>query len=206
MPIRRSQPVTTLPDHYQEAHCLSVNERGVLIWLNILSLLPLVISGLLVFGMLLIYHAEIGAPLVIHALPDRLPSTIGIALIVPILPLHELIHGWAIRRYGHTPRYGVKWLVLFATSDNALFRRDEFITIALAPLIVISLGGLGLMTLLPLGIAEWVALAVAVNAAGSIGDIWMAAVALRYNTSALIRDEEDSMRIFTRQPVPPPSG
>jgi hypothetical protein len=39
---------------------------------------------------------------------------------------------------------------------------------------------------------------VVVNAAGAIGDLWMTSVALRYDSSVLIRDEEDSMRIFAR--------
>ena len=55
------------------------------------------------------------------------------------------------------------------------------------------------MALLPLGLAEWIALAVTINAAGAVGDIWMTAVALRYDATALVRDEEDSMRIFARQ-------
>ena len=103
-----------------------------------------------------------------------------------------------IARCGHKPRYGVKLFVLFATSDGALFRRDEFIRVALAPLVVITaMGGL-LMLFLPFGMAYWVGLAVVLNAGGAIGDLWMTAVALRYDPSTLIRDEEDSMRIFAQ--------
>lgn len=196
----RRHPLTVLPPSYREVRLLSVNNRSVLIWLNILSLLPLMISGSLVFGLLIIYHAELNAPLVIHALPDRIPSGIGIALVVLVLPLHEWIHGISIARYGHRPRYGAKWFVMFATSDNALFRRNEFLRIALAPLVSITLGGLALIALVPPGLAEWIALATTINAAGAVGDIWMAAVVLRYDATALIRDEEDSMRIFIRQP------
>ncbi len=187
-----------LPPNYREVHYMSVNEHGVLLWLNVLSLVPLVISGLLVFGALLVYHEEIGAPLVIEALPDDIPSLAGIALMLIVLPLHEWIHGLVIRRCGHKPRYGVKLFVLFATSDGALFRRDEFIRVAMAPLAVISAAGALIMLFLPLGIARWIALAVIVNAAGAIGDLWMTVVALRYDRSSLIRDEEDSMRIFAR--------
>lgn len=189
-------PITTLPPAYQQVHVLSVSKRKTLIWLNVLSLLPLMISGLVVFGLLLIYHSELKAPLVIRVLPEHIPSGAGLALVLLILPLHEWIHGLSIAHYGHKPRYGAKWMVLFATSDNALFRRNEFILIALAPLLVITLGGLVLIAFVPLGIAEWIGLAISVNAAGAIGDIWMAATALRYDVSVLIRDEQDSMRIF----------
>jgi hypothetical protein len=88
--------------------------------------------------------------------------------------------------------------VLFATSDGALFRRDEFIQVALAPLVVITTVGGLLMLFLPFGLAYWVGLAVVLNAGGAIGDLWMTTIALRYDPSILIRDEEDSMRIFAQ--------
>ncbi len=43
---------------------MSINEHGVLLWLNLLSLVPLAISALIVFGALLVYHEELGSPLV----------------------------------------------------------------------------------------------------------------------------------------------
>jgi len=193
---RKVEPVTALPASYREAHYMSVNERGVLLWLNIFSLVPLVISGLIVFGTLIIYHGELGGVLVIHALPDNIPTWMGFIVILAVLPLHEWVHGLVIRRFGHQPRYGVKWLVLFATSDGALFRRNEFIQVALAPLVLITVAGGIVMPFLPMGFAYWLGLGIVVNAAGAIGDLWMTAVVLRFEPSALIRDEEDSMRIF----------
>lgn len=195
---RRTNPINMLPEGYREVHYMSVNERGVLLWLNILSLVPLAISGLMIFGALLVYHEEIGAPLVISALPDTLPSIAGLALVLIILPLHEWIHGLAIAWHGHKPRYGVKLLVLFATSDGAFFRRNEFIQIALAPLVIISAAGGVIMLFLPMSLAYWIGLAITLNAAGAIGDLWMTIVTLRFDSSALVRDEEDSMRIFAR--------
>ncbi len=192
----RAEPVTALPADYREVHYLSVNERGVLLWLNVFSLVPLLISGLLVFGALIIYHGQLNGLLVVHALPDELPSWAGFIVVLAVLPLHEWVHGLVIRWFGHRPRYGVKWLVLFATSDGALFRRNEFIRIALAPLVLISAAAGIIMPFLPMGLAYWLGLAIVVNAAGAVGDLWMTAVVLRFEPSVLIRDEEDSMRIF----------
>lgn len=195
-----AHPITVLPAQYREVHVFSVNERGMLLKLNVLSLIPLVISSLIVFGALLVYHEEIGAPLVIHALPDHVPALPGILLILLVLPLHELCHGVLIRHYGHQPRYGAKWLVMFATSDGAYFRRVEFVRVALAPLVIITAAGGLLLLFLPQGFASWVAWAVTLNAAGSIGDLWMVAVAQRFDSSILIRDEADRMRVFGRVP------
>lgn len=190
-------PVKVLPSNYRQVHYMKVTERGRLFWLNLMSLVPMFISGMVVMGLLITYH-NWGAPLVIDALPDEIPNLLGIALILLVLPLHEWIHGQVIARLGHKPRYGIKWMVLFATSDGALFRRNEFIQVALAPLVVISLMGGCLMLFLPAGLAQWAALSVMMNAAGAIGDLWMTMVALRFDPSALIQDEADSMRIFAR--------
>lgn len=195
---RKTDPISVLPANYQEVHYMSINERGVLLWLNLLSLVPLAIAALLVFGGLLVYHDGLGAPLVIETLPDSMPMWLGMIVVLMVLPLHEWLHGIMIARCGHRPRYGVKLFVLFATSDGALFRRSEFIKIALAPLVVITICGSIILLFLPFGLASWLALAVILNAGGAIGDLWMTAIALRYDSSALIRDEEDSMRVFAR--------
>ena len=70
--------------------------------------------------------------------------------------------------------------------------------VALAPLAVISLVGLALMPFLPGELALWIGVAVVVNAAGAIGDLWMTSVALHFDPSALIQDLEDGMRIFVQ--------
>lgn len=203
MPGHVPDPIVVLPDHYREVHTISINDQGMLLKLNALSLIPLIAASLITFGALLVYHEEMGAPLVIDTLPRQLPGWVGLALLLMVLPLHELCHGLMIRRYGHHPRYGIKWMVLFATSDGAYFRRAEFIRVALAPLALITIGGALIILLLPQGMAYWVALAIALNAAGSIGDLWMAAVALRFDPSALIRDEADRMRVFAARPSVP---
>ncbi len=44
----------------------------------------------------------------------------------------------------------------------------------------------------------WLGLAVAFNAGSAIGDLWMVWIVLRFDSSALIRDEEDGIRIYTQ--------
>jgi hypothetical protein len=192
---RIAAPVRVLPPDYHEVHYLKVTEPGRLFWLNVLSVIPLVISGLVVLGSLMLYH-DAGAPLVITALSGEISTLLGTLLVLLVLPLHEWMHGLAITRAGHRPRYGIKLLVLYATSDGAFFRRREFIQIALAPLVMITGVGMVMMLFLPLELAQWIALAVILNAAGSIGDIWMTLVALRFPRTSLIQDQEDAMRIF----------
>jgi len=193
-------PADAPPPGCREIRRLSVHQRGMLLWLNLLSLIPLAAGGLIVLGGLALYHGPAGAPLVLRGLPAAPPTSLGYAGVLAVLPLHEWIHGIFIRRAGHRPRYGVKWMVLFATADGALFGRGEYLRIALAPLALISLGGALLLPWLPIGWASWVGLAVVVNGAGAIGDLWMAAVVARQPPNVLIRDEEDGLRIFAPTP------
>ena len=189
-----------LPDDYEEIYYLRLTERSKLIWLNIVGIFLLVFNGIIFFGLLLIYYV-LGAPLVIHALPDELPLITGFLIVFAVLPLPEWIHGLAIGYFGHKARYGIKPLmgVLFATADGAYFWRDQYLVVALAPLGIISAGALFMTLLLPGEWAVWLILAAIMNATGAIGDLWMAYVAYRYSPDSLVRDEEDGMRIFTRK-------
>ncbi|HLV36517.1 MAG TPA: DUF3267 domain-containing protein, partial [Spirillospora sp.] len=76
--------------------------------------------------------------------------------------------------------------------------RNHFVIIALAPLVVITLVGMVLMIFMPDSIAYYIGLIVVLNAAGSIGDLWMTAAVLRYPPDTLVRDEADSIRIYAR--------
>lgn len=195
--MKAVEPIHALPDNYRQVRYISVTEGWRLIWLNILSLVPMFGSGLIVFGLLILYHT-LDAPLVIDSLPEEIPAWLGLIVIILVLPLHELLHGLFITRFGHKARYGFKMTVLFATADGAFFRRNEFIQIALAPLVIISVIGLIMLLFLPARLAQWIALGIIVNAAGAIGDMWMTAVALRFDSSALIQDQEDCMRVFAQ--------
>jgi hypothetical protein len=116
---------------------------------------------------------------------------------------HEGIHGLAIHWVGHRARYGFKVSkgVFYATADSALFRRSEFLVVALAPLVVITLVGLILLVFASDALAFYIGLLVLLNASGAIGDLWMSAVVLRYPPNILVRDEADSIRIYTTQAV-----
>jgi hypothetical protein len=189
------QPITALPPGYTEVEHLVVTDEKRLLWLNVLALIPLVISAAAMMGWwLLILRVRGGRP-------GELAWWGGLLIILAVLPLHEGLHAAAIRWTGHKPRFGAKLDkgVLYATSDGALFRRAEFIIIALAPIVVITLVGMTLMVVLPEWPAFWIGIAVIVNASSAIGDLWMVVVVRRYADDTLVRDEADGIRIFTPQ-------
>lgn len=190
-------PIHELPPNYRESLHYVLTEPTRIVRLNVAALLPLLLGILAMAG----WWALIAPvrPMTGNA-SFSLPWWLGvIAIFLIVLPVHELFHGLAIQALGHRARYGIKLDkgVLYATADRALFRRNEYIVVALAPIVGITLLGMALMLALPEGLVYYIALGVAFNAGGAVGDLWATLVVLRYPTSALIRDEEDGFRIFT---------
>lgn len=189
-------PVRELPPHYQEALHYVLTEGRRLLWLNVASLIPIVLSLMGMAGWWVLVSRLRGD---VPEVSGSIPWWLGlIAIFVIVLPLHELFHGLAIQSMGHRARYGMKLNVgvLYATADGALFRRNEYTVVAFAPLVGITLVGMALMLILPGELAYYVAIGVVLNAGGAIADVWSALLIQRFPPSALIRDEEDGFRVF----------
>jgi hypothetical protein len=191
----------SLPNDYQEVFSWKLTGKPCrVITLNILSVFPFVIFGVIFSGLAF----SLG----------QLPLEGGIRLglgegglvltgALLTLVLHELTHGLAMRIYGARPKYGIIWkeMMFYATSPGYAYRRNNYVVIALAPFVFISI-------LIVLGMwllqgTLWVALlgiCGIVNAAGAIGDMWMTMIVLRYTTKAYVIDERDGIRVFLSQP------
>jgi hypothetical protein len=182
-----------LPDGYAETQHIVLTEPGTYLRLNLLALIPMGIALLLMaIWSALLPASSSGAG------PEWWLSVV--LVLVLVLPLHELIHGVAIQRIGHRVRYGIRLDkgVLFATADDALFRRGEYIFVALLPLVAITLAGMALLPLVPDGWRWTLVIGVVLNAGGAVGDVWSVWVLLRHPPGVIVRDEGDSFRIYNR--------
>ncbi len=187
-------PIHELPADYEEVRYVMLTEEKLLIRLNLLAAIPMAMTIPLLSGWWIIASRGRDA-----SGETGIVWWVALILIfVIVLPLHELIHGITIMLLGHRARYGAKLSkgVLYATAENALFRRNEYLAVALAPLIVITLLAMGLMLILSQGWAYYVGIAAVVNAGGAIGDLWASGVVARYPATALICDEADGFRVF----------
>ncbi len=183
-----------LPAGYGEIRRVQLTERRLLFWLNILAIIPLILMVIWMaiwWGIASRGRATSSDP--------GIPWWLALILVfVIVLPLHEFLHGITIRLLGYPVRYGANLSkgVLFATSDNALFWRNQYLAIALAPLVGMSALAMLIMLFASQGIAYYVALAAVLNAGGAIGDLWSAGVLIRYPAQVLIRDEAEGFRIY----------
>lgn len=194
-----SRPIVHHPpaDYYEVEHLVLLEPRKLLL-INLLALVPLAAALLIMAAWwMLVLRVRGSLP---GGFGTDWPWWLWLLLVFVLsIVIHEGLHGLAILRAGHKPRFGMMLSkgAFYATADNALFWRDDFITIALAPIVGITLLGMALVYVLPDTLGYYVALGVVLNAANSIGDLWMTAVVRRYPPTALIRDQADSIRIYT---------
>ena len=104
--------------------------------------------------------------------------------------------------YGGKPRYGAGIahyiLPYLYTTTKTVFLRNQFIVIAIAPLVVISLVGIGLMAALQ-SIAHWIFIPFVVNASGAVGDLWVTRNVLRYPKHVLMEDKKSGLIIYGKE-------
>jgi hypothetical protein len=189
--------IRQLPEGWQETRRAVLTDDRLLARLNLLALIPLALASILMFGWAVLAYS-LRAPV-----PPGPDIPWGLALVLAllgVLPIHELIHAAFIRGIGHAPRLGFKWDkgVLYATADQALFTRNQYLLVALSPLVFISAAGALSLLVLPLGWWWTMALAVVFNAGGAIGDLWVSAQVWHKPASALVRDTEDGFILYER--------
>ncbi len=115
---------------------------------------------------------------------------INILSYIVILPIHEAIHGLVFAFWGGKPHFGAKLpFALYCGAKGQLFRRNHYLVVGLAPLVVITMAGI-LFTLLSPGLAAYTLLATAGNISGAAGDVLVAQRILRLPKHSLIEDTE----------------
>jgi hypothetical protein len=186
-----------LPDDYQEVLYWKVTGKPMrVIVLNILGVILFIIFGMIFSS----------AAISVGKLPSNGNFRLGlgeislaIAGIVLTFILHELTHGLVMQMFGAKPKYGIIWkgLMLYATSPGYAYCRNNYVVIALAPFVFISM--LVVLGMWILQGTAWVALLAIcgiVNASGAIGDMWITMILLRYKSTAYVMDERDGIRVF----------
>ncbi|MBE0523688.1 MAG: DUF3267 domain-containing protein [Methanosarcinales archaeon] len=127
---------------------------------------------------------------------------ISLALFIGTIVLHELIHGAFMSKYGGKPSYGagIAHFILpyFYATSKTIFSRNQFIVIAITPLVMISLVVIGIMAAFP-SIAHWMFIPFVINASGAVGDVWMIRNVLRYPKHILLEDRKTGMIIYGKE-------
>lgn len=117
-----------------------------------------------------------------------------------VLVLHEGIHGLVFALMGGRPSFGARLpFALYCGAPNQLFTRNAYLAVGLAPLALISLGGIALMALAPT-VAPFVQLGLIGNFSGAAGDLWAARILLRQPPRVLIQDTATGFEVYELEP------
>jgi len=126
----------------------------------------------------------------------------SVALVIGTFVLHELIHGAFMSKYGGKPRYGAGIahyiLPYFYATTKTIFTRNQFIVIAIAPLVVISLVSIGIMAAFP-SIAHWMLIPFILNGSGAVGDMWVVRNVLRCPKHVFLEDQKSGLIIYGKE-------
>jgi len=135
--------------------------------------------------------------------PSSPPTALGwlavsVGLLLCVVVPHELLHGVFLARYGDSPDYGigVSHFVLpyaYAGTSGARYTRNQLLIALLAPFVVLTAVGIAVMVIVPTPV---LIVPLAANAAGSIGDLWMAAVLYQYPADVRVGDPPGDVRGF----------
>ena len=113
-----------------------------------------------------------------------------------MLPLHELLHGASFLLWGGRPYLGVKLpYALYCGAKNQLFGRNQYLVVALTPLVVITLAGI-ICTLLSPVLASYTLSVTVGNISGAAGDAWSARRIMKIPATALMEDTEAGYRAW----------
>ncbi len=128
--------------------------------------------------------------------PELLALVAGLALVIV---LHELVHGlffWIFT--GERFQLRIRPFYAFAASPRRTIPRGQFVIIGLAPLLIITGLGFGLIWILPLSAAAVVLTSMAVNAAASVRDLFLIGWLFTEPPGNLVRDSGNRITKYAR--------
>ena len=198
------QPRSSLPDGYRPLRTLDLAEdRRALIGLNLLGALLLVVFGWLFLRVALVLAPQFIATYTRGTLDSivlPLPVLLGCLLgVVAMVVLHELAHGlgfWLFTR--QRPTFGFTPLYAYAAAPAWYLPRNQYLVVGLAPLVLLTLGGLALLPVVPVAVVPPLLVVLTCNAAGAVGDLIVVGWLLTQPATVFVRDNGDTFTIYGR--------
>ena len=186
----------TLPENYRPFARLNIEDKRTQLILNIAGLVLLAVFGVLFFLWMAAFHSnEFAAGIQFNFHIGQFLAAI-LALII-VLVLHEGIHGlayWLLA--GVRPVFAFKGAYAYAAAPGWYVARGPYLAIGLAPLVLLSLAGMLALAIAPLNWLAVIYFAVVMNAAGAVGDLWVAVLLLRAPRGCLALDSGEEIQLF----------
>lgn len=189
----RLTPTQTLPANATFYHRLTLATWQFNLLLNLGGILVLLIAIWIFLGVALLLRPQFSLPLFLY----RLNLFTFLLTLAVVMGLHELVHflfHWLFCK--KLPRLSFKLLFAEPASSRFYIPRNQFVMTALAPLVLLTAVGLIWLTQSSLLFLPLLILALAINVAGSIGDITLALWLLSHPAHSYIHDEGNAIAIY----------
>jgi hypothetical protein len=133
---------------------------------------------------------------------DLAQALLEIGLVFGFAAIHEAIHGAAFLAFGARPTFGIfrvagRWVGLYTSAPGRRFSAREYVTICLAPVVLLTPLGL-LACLLPFGV--YLAWPLGIVFGGNIGDVTITWHVLRAGRGVRCEDMPDGTRFWSVEP------
>jgi hypothetical protein len=191
----------TLPEGYRSAGTIDIHKKRTLLLISLLGLILMCAFGFL-FTDLLAFLRPTDFANHLRDMPFGLKSILlqtlaMLAILVPMLLLHEALHGLAFWIFSRSrPRFAFKTFYAYASLPGWYLPRSQYLVSALLPFTFITVLGVLLLWLLP---PTWfipMLLVMVANAAGSVGDLVVAVWLLTRQRGTLAMDAGDAVTLY----------
>ncbi len=189
----RLSPTKTLPTNTIFYHRFVMANWKFNLVLNGGSILLLIISGWVFLGLAIATKPQYAIQVFIYLV--NLP--LFLSTLVGVMVLHELCHFlgyWYFSK--QLPRIGFKLLYPHADGSKFYFPRDQFVIATLLPFVAMTTIGLLWLFQANILLIPTLILALAINTAGSLGDIILSAWLLSHPRETYVDDEGGSIAIY----------
>lgn len=175
-----------LPESYKEYLYIDFNEKKYLISFNIF----VIIVTLSIFYMFKIDQCPL------FSLKSGIVLIIGMFTMIII---HELIHGLFIHIFSKKrASYKMSFFYASAGAADRYFDKIEYIIIALAPVVILSIIYLSLINILSIEYYNALLLIFAISFGSAIGDFYISSLTLFQPKDIIVNDEGEKMHFYTK--------
>jgi hypothetical protein len=198
-PLRATQ---ALPDNFQSIGTFDLKNNGpALLQLNVLGFVLFAVSAAFFWYLLQVIRpveAEQGLAIGFSNLNGIVAILLAVlGTTVAMLVLHEAAHGLFFWLYTRSrPKFAFRGVYAYAAAPTWYLPKGQYLVVALAPLVLLSLLGVIAMAFIPADGFMLLLLFLVSNASGAIGDLWVAGWLLRQTKPCYAKDEGDAVTLY----------
>jgi Putative zincin peptidase len=194
-----ARATNVLPDNARLVYSLNLLKNKRAFWL---LQIPAVL-GFFFFGFLFLWWTTWLRPGLIQTFSAGveirlLDLFVLVISLVVFLALHELVHGAFFWIYSRSwPKFGLRSGYAYAAAPGWYFPRRQYLVIALAPFVLLTILGMILLAVVPVGMLAAILFGMVTNAAGAVGDIWIAFMIIKERRTIVIEDLGDGFHFYS---------